>query len=167
MSAMSFNAVYSHVSGAITLSSLTAAQIATNPPTASPARFPTTRPSCFPRNIPQVHSSSYGGYEYYVFADPRDPLTAPYTDYNGYLVSVVTNNAYLYHQKIMQLGWTGLKYAYDDHIDISAGYYLLAQNSYGKTHCWTRWPPAAAAPKTPSARSQNIISTSGSRPMRA
>ena len=135
--ALSFGAAYSHVSGAITLSSLTAAQIAVEPVSSLAGTVSDNQAVLLSAKYTTGPFKFYGGYEYYIYSDPRDPLTAPYTDYNGYAVSVMTNNAYQYHHKVMQLGWTGLKYAYDEHIDLSAGYYLLVQNSYGRKHCWT------------------------------
>jgi len=135
---LSFDTVYSHVSGAITLSSLTATQIA--------------QPNLYPANTLQGTVSDnqavllsakytwnafkfFGGYEYIDYADPKDPITGPYTDGNGYAVSNPINNAYQYHNKILQLFWTGVKYAYNEHLDLSAGYYHELQNAYGKYGC--------------------------------
>ena len=77
----------------------------------------------------------FGGYEYIDYKDPKDPIAAPYVDGNGYTVSVATNYAYQYHDKILQLFWTGVKYAYNDQLELSGGYYHELQNSYGKIGC--------------------------------
>lgn len=135
--ALSFDATYSHVSGAITLSSLSAAQVATKPAQSLAATISDNQAVLVSAKYTTGPLRLYVGYEYYIYSDPKTPLLAPYTDYNGYLISVATNNAYQYHHKVMQLFWTGFRYAYDPKIDISLGYYLLGQNSYGKQNCWS------------------------------
>ena len=134
--ALSFDVVYSHVSDAITLSSLSAAQLAYRAGGHSLA-------STVSDNSAVLLSAKYtynqfkffGGYEYINYADPKNPITTPFVDSNGYNVAFATSNAYQYHDKILQLFWTGVKYAYDSHLAISAGYYHELQNSYGNIGC--------------------------------
>ena len=133
--ALSFDAVYSHVSGAITLASLSAAQVVTLPANTLAATISDNSAVLVSAKYTYGPFKFFGGYENINYADPQDPILAPYVDLNGYAISVATNNAYQYHDKILQLLWTGVKYAYDRHLDLSVGYYHEWQNSYGKTAC--------------------------------
>ena len=133
--ALSFDAVYSHVSDAITLSALSAAQVVTLPANSLAATISDNSAVLLSAKYTWNQFKFFGGYERIDYADPKDPIAAPYTDGNGYMVGVATNNAYQYHDKILQLFWTGVKYAYDDHLVLSGGYYHELQNSYGKLGC--------------------------------
>ena len=134
--ALSFDAVYSHVSDAITLSSLSAAQLVTAPKGNSLAGTASDNSAVLlSAKYTWNQFKFFGGYEYISYADPKNPITTPFVDSNGYTVAFATNNAYQYHDKILQLFWTGVKYAYDSHLVISAGYYHVLQNSYGKIGC--------------------------------
>lgn len=135
--ALSFDAVYSHVSGAITLSSLTAAQVATSPADALAGTVSDNQAVLLSTKYTYNQFIFFGGYEHINYADPKDPIVAPYTNSNGYVVSVISNNAYQYHDRILQLFWTGVKYAYDDHLILSAAYYHELQNAYGQYGCNT------------------------------
>lgn len=135
--AFSFDAVYSHVSDAVTLAAL-AAPVA-------PAAINTLSGTVSDNSAVLLSAKYtwnqfkfYGGYEYIDYKDPKDQLAVGYFD-NGYTLSSVNNTAYQYHDKILQLFWTGVKYAYDDHLVLSGGYYHELQNSYGKIHCNTAY----------------------------
>ncbi|HUO53672.1 MAG TPA: porin [Rhodoblastus sp.] len=138
VSNLSFNAVYSHVSGAVSLSSLSASQLAIYPAGSLAASISDNQAVLLSAKYSYDRFKFFVGYEYYVFSDPSDPILAPFVNYNGYAVSVATNNAYQYHDKVQQLVWAGLRYAFDSRLDLSAGYYHLWQNSYGKVVCNTR-----------------------------
>jgi predicted porin len=133
--ALSFDAVYSHVSGAITLSSLSVAQAATLPAGSLAATISDNSAVLLSAKYSYGPFKFFGGYEHINYADPNNPIVAPYVDSNGYAISVATNNAFQYHDKILQLWWTGVKYAFDSHLDLSVGYYHEWQNSYGKIAC--------------------------------
>jgi predicted porin len=133
--ALSFDAVYSHVSDAITLSSLTAAQVLVEPANSLAGTISDNSAVLLSAKYTWNEFKFFGGYEYIDYKDPKDPIAAPYVDGNGYTVSVATNTAYQYHDKILQLFWTGVKYAYNDHLVLSGGYYHELQNSYGKIGC--------------------------------
>jgi hypothetical protein len=132
---LSFDAVYSHVSNAITLSSLSAAQVLVQPANSLAGTVSDIRAVLVSAKYTFNQFKFFGGYEYIAYADPNDPITAPFVDSNGYLVSVVNNTAYQYHDKILQVFWTGVKYAYNSHLDLSLGYYHQWQNSYGRFAC--------------------------------
>jgi predicted porin len=133
--ALSFDAVYSHVSGAITLSSLSVAQAAILPAGSLAATISDNSAVLLSAKYSYGPFKFFGGYEHINYADPNNPIVAPYVDSNGYAISVATNNAFQYHDKILQLFWGGVKYAFDSHLDLSVGYYHEWQNSYGKFAC--------------------------------
>ena len=74
----------------------------------------------------------YGGYENIYFAPPSTPQTT-YTDIAG-LVSLtpnITNTAYTANQKVLQVFWTGAKYAITDKLDVTGAYYHYIQDAFG------------------------------------
>jgi len=132
---LSFDAVYSHVSGAITLSPLSAAQMLKLPANSLAGTVSDNQAVLVSAKYTFNQFKFFGGYEYIAYADPANPIAAPFVDSNGYVVSVVNNTAYQYHDKILQVFWTGVKYAYNSHLDLSLGYYHEWQNSYGQISC--------------------------------
>jgi predicted porin len=71
----------------------------------------------------------YGGYEYIVQNNPKNPLGVGATDQGGYLLSSVEDNN-LDLTKIVQIWWTGVKYAYDAKTDITFAFYQQDQNDF-------------------------------------
>jgi len=71
----------------------------------------------------------YGGYEHIRQDNPSSPLGIGATAQGGYLLSGVEDNN-LDSPKIVQVWWTGLKYAYDSKTDITLSYYHQQQNDY-------------------------------------
>ncbi|MDZ5649623.1 porin [Nitrospirillum sp. BR 11828] len=76
----------------------------------------------------------FAGYEYIDFANPSVPLRAGATDIGGYTLAFVNNSAFV-HDKIVQVAWTGARYAVTPKVDVSAAYYHYGQNSYGAKSC--------------------------------
>jgi predicted porin len=71
----------------------------------------------------------FGGYEHIRQTNPANPLGIGATAQGGYLLSGVEDNN-LDSPKIVQVIWTGVKYAYDSQTDITLSYYLELQNDY-------------------------------------
>jgi predicted porin len=71
----------------------------------------------------------YGGYEYIRMTNPANPLGVGATAQGGYRLSGVEDNN-LDSPKIVQVFWTGVKYAYDKKTDITLSYYHEAQNDF-------------------------------------
>jgi predicted porin len=71
----------------------------------------------------------FGGYEHIRQTNPANPLGIGSTAQGGYLLSGVEDNN-LDSPKIVQVIWTGVKYAYDSQTDITLSYYLELQNDY-------------------------------------
>jgi predicted porin len=100
----------------------------------------------------------YAGYEQIRFMAPSDPQTA-FTDIAGDFIClncVAFNNTNIVNtafgvnglaDRIMQIAWTGAKYAVTNQVDVIAAYYHYSQNSFFGT-------AAGAAPCSGSNRSQ-------------
>jgi predicted porin len=71
----------------------------------------------------------YAGYEYIWQNNPARPLGVGATDQGGYLMSGVEDNN-LDSEKIVQIWWTGLKYAYDKKTDVTFAWYGQLQNDF-------------------------------------
>ena len=71
----------------------------------------------------------YGGYEYIWQNNPKQPLGVGATDQGGYIVSGVEDNN-LDSQKLVQIWWTGVKYAYNSKTDITLSWYQQRQNNF-------------------------------------
>src|SRR5580658_5865812 len=71
----------------------------------------------------------FAGYEHIRMNNPSDPLGVGATAQGGYVLSGVEDNN-LDSPKIVQIIWTGVKYAYDSKTDITLSYYLELQNDF-------------------------------------
>jgi predicted porin len=71
----------------------------------------------------------YGGYEYIQQNNPSHPLGVGALDQGGYLMSGVEDNN-LDSTKVVQIWWTGVKYAIDSKTDITASWYQQRQNDF-------------------------------------
>src|SRR6202522_3050921 len=71
----------------------------------------------------------YAGYEYIWQNNPKDPLGIGASDQGGYILSGVEDNN-LDSEKILQIWWTGVKYAVDPKTDITFAWYEQLQNDF-------------------------------------
>jgi predicted porin len=71
----------------------------------------------------------FGGYEHIRQTNPSQPLGVGATDQGGYIMSGVEDNN-LDSPKIVQIWWTGVKYAFDSQTDITAAWYHQLQNDF-------------------------------------
>jgi predicted porin len=71
----------------------------------------------------------FGGYEHIRQTNPANPLGIGATAQGGYLLSGVEDNN-LDSPKIVQVAWTGVKYAFDSKTDITLSYYREWQNDF-------------------------------------
>jgi predicted porin len=76
----------------------------------------------------------FAGYEYIWQNNPQNPLGVGASDQGGYLMSGVEDNN-LDSEKLVNIWWTGAKYAYDKKTDITLSWYQQRQNDF-------RLPPA-------------------------
>jgi predicted porin len=78
----------------------------------------------------------FAGYEYIWQNNPADPLGVGASDQGGYVMSGVEDNN-LDSEKLVNIWWTGVKYAYDSKTDITLSWYQQRQNDF-------RLPPACS-----------------------
>ena len=71
----------------------------------------------------------FGGYEFIWQNNPTDPLGVGASDQGGYIMSGVEDNN-LDSEKLVQVWWTGVKYAYDSKTDITFAWYGQSQNTF-------------------------------------
>jgi predicted porin len=76
----------------------------------------------------------YAGYERITYKNPAHPIANGATDIGGYVLSTVNNTAYTIH-KILEIGWTGVRYSITQRLDMAIAYYWYDQNSYAANHC--------------------------------
>jgi predicted porin len=78
----------------------------------------------------------FAGYEYIWQNNPSDPLGVGASDQGGYIMSGVEDNN-LDSEKIVNIWWAGVKYAFDRKTDITLSWYEQRQNDF-------RLPPACS-----------------------
>jgi predicted porin len=71
----------------------------------------------------------FGGYEHIRQTNPSNPLGIGASAQGGYILSGVENDN-LDSPKIVQIAWTGVKYAYDGKTDIALSFYHQWQNDF-------------------------------------
>ncbi len=79
----------------------------------------------------------FAGYEYIWQNNPKNPLGVGASDQGGYIMSGVEDNN-LDSQKLVNIWWTGVKYAYDSKTDVTLSWYQQRQNDF-------RVPPECSA----------------------
>jgi predicted porin len=71
----------------------------------------------------------FGGYEHIQLFNPSNPLGVGASAQGGYLLSGVEDNN-LDRPRILQIAWTGVRYAFDRQTDITLSYYHQWQNDF-------------------------------------
>jgi predicted porin len=71
----------------------------------------------------------YGGYQYIWQNNPTDPLGVGASVQGGYIMSGVEDNN-LDSEKLVQIWWTGVKYAIDSKTDVTFAWYQQRQNDF-------------------------------------
>jgi predicted porin len=71
----------------------------------------------------------FGGYEHIRYVNPANPLGVGATTQGDYILSGVEDKN-LDSPKIVQVFWTGVKYAFDRQTDITLSYYFEGQNDF-------------------------------------
>ena len=132
----SVDAYYSKVNSAITATSLTAAQVAKLP--ALGYSVSNSLAATISDNSAYALMGLYkferlkffAGYEYIKYQNPKTPLQAGFINIGGYVLAFVSNAAYD-NSKMVQVYWTGLRYAVIPKLELTAAYYGVHQNAYG------------------------------------
>jgi predicted porin len=130
----SADAYYVKVKSAISLSSLSAAQVEGLPALGfSPSNsLAGTISDNTTYGLMAMYSFTsikfYVGYENIKFANPETPLAAGF-NVAAYTLAYVNNDAYA-HEKILQVYWAGVKYSVDAKLDLTIAYYGYHQSNY-------------------------------------
>lgn len=132
---LSLDAVYSHVSDAISASPLNAVQAAAHPGALAATVSDNTTYSLQGRYAWR-RAKLYAGYEHIEYANPAHPLAAGVTGLAGYQLAAVNNAAFARH-KVLQISWVGLRYSLTRRLDLTGAYYRYDQASYRAVACST------------------------------
>jgi predicted porin len=130
---LSVDILWGHVYGAISASSLSAAQNTAAPGTLAATVSDNTAYAAMLRYAIRT-IKLYAGYEHMTFANPRDPLAAGATTIGGYVLSNINDTAFTIH-KVLQYAWLGARYSITPSLDLSGAYYQFRQNSYNANGC--------------------------------
>ena len=128
---LGIDAIYSQVNDAVAASALSAA---------ANLKYPGTLAATISDDTSVMLLAKYtygpikifGGYENIYFAAPSNPQTT-FSSIAGIDVfsANITNTAYTANQKVLQVFWTGAKYAITDKLDVTGAYYHYNQDAYG------------------------------------
>jgi predicted porin len=132
---LSFDAIYSKVYDAVSLSSLSAAANLLYPGTLA-ATVSDDESVMLLAKYTIGRWRLFAGYENIYFAPPSNPQSG-FTSIAGIPVAGanVSNTTYNLNQKDLQVVWTGAKYAFTDKLDLAAAYYHYSQSDFHKTPC--------------------------------
>jgi predicted porin len=125
----SFDAVFSQVYGAQTVSPLSAAQFAVEPANSLAATISDNTAYLLLGKYNFGPGTIYAGYEHLQYDNPDHPLAPDTSGLGGYLLSVVNNTAYN-ENKTLQIAWSGAKYDLTDNLTLTGAYYHEWQNSF-------------------------------------
>jgi predicted porin len=77
----------------------------------------------------------YGGFQRITYMNPSIALPVGFDDIGGYVLGAVNNTAYAKADKILNVYWTGARYAVTDQFTVAVAYYGEKQFAYatGKT----------------------------------
>jgi predicted porin len=133
---LSLDVIFSHVDNAVSLAPLTLAQELQNPGTLA-ATISNNTSVMLLGKYKYGPVTFFGGYEHISYAPPSDPQGA-FTAVGGYEVAAVNVNNTNFDDgnKVVQIAWTGAKYAVTSKLDVSVAYYQLWQNSFGTVPCF-------------------------------
>jgi len=121
--------LYTHKNDAIVAAPLTAAQVLANPANSLAATVSDNTAYTILGRYKFDKATVYAGFEQIHFDNPSSPLSPDSKDIGGYTLSVLTQNAYNIN-KVLNVYWTGVKYAFTPKLDLTGAYYAYKQNSY-------------------------------------
>ncbi|MBS0366563.1 MAG: porin [Proteobacteria bacterium] len=126
---------YSQVDGSITGSSLSAAQVATLPAgydlRRSLAGTVSDNKSLALMGLYRLDRLRlFAGYENIVYSNPRHPLAVGFGNIGGYVLPYVNNTAYN-QRRILQVYWSGVRYAANQRLDLVVAWYGVHQSAFG------------------------------------
>jgi len=132
---LAIDAAYGKKNTALSLASLSAAQVTAGLPIDSlSATVADTSGWAVGAKFDLDSWKLFGGYERITYSNPSNPLTAGFAGMGGYWISAVNNTAFP-RDKMLDVIWFGAKYFFSKDFDITAAWYHYGQNSFGATAC--------------------------------
>lgn len=132
----SVDALYGKKKDALSLGSLSAAQVAT-----AGVPFDSLAATVSDNEGYQLLAAytngpwkASGGFERIDYSNPSLAVAPGFAGLGGYWVSF-TNNAAFFSDKILKISWLGVKYNITKDLDVTGAWYHYDQNSYGKVSC--------------------------------
>ena len=135
---LAIEAYYSRIYDAVSLSSLSAAQVAELPKLgfsssnslSATISDNTTYAVMASYRFTPVAVKLYAGYEHIQYANPATDVVAGTVGLGGYTLAFVNNAAYADDKKL-DVYWAGIRYTVLPKLDVVAAYYGYRQNAYG------------------------------------
>ena len=139
MFGFSVDALWGHVNGAVSATSLTAAQVAT--PGIAPNSLAATISDNTAWGLNLSYNAKdyfpikfYAGWERVKYANPKHPDPAGTVGLGGYVLSVTNNTAFTIN-RIMQYSWVGARWSVMPEFDVTLAYYQYNQSSNAANGC--------------------------------
>ena len=134
----SIDAFYTKMKDAVSINTLSAAQLATLPalglaPDNSLSGTISDNASYGAMAlyaIPVVPVTVFGGYQHITYMKPSIPLVPGFDDIGGYKLGAVSNTTYNAADKILQVYWAGARYSPTSQLTIAVAYYGEKQNAF-------------------------------------
>jgi predicted porin len=135
---LALDAYFSKIYDAVSLSSLSAAQVAELPKLgfssdnslSATISDNTTYAVLAAYRLALVPVKVYAGYEHIQYANPSTGVAAGTSGLGGYTLAFVSNSAYD-NDKKLDVYWGGVRYSVLSNLDVTAAYYGYHQNAYG------------------------------------
>jgi predicted porin len=134
----SLDAFYTKMKDAVSINTLSAAQLATLPalglsPNNSLSGTISDNASYGVMAlyaVPVVPVTVFGGYQHITYMKPSIPLAAGFDDIGGYTLGAVSNTTYTAADKILQVYWAGARYSPTPELTVAIAYYGEKQNAF-------------------------------------
>jgi predicted porin len=135
---LAIDAYYSRIDDAVSLASLTAAQVADLPKLglsstnslSATISDNTAYAVMAAYQIAPLPLKLFAGYEHIQYANPTKSVLAGATGLGGYILAFANDAAYA-NDKKLDVYWGGVRYSVLPRLDVTAAYYGYRQNAYG------------------------------------
>jgi predicted porin len=135
---LAIDGYYSQINDAVSLTSLSAAQVAELPKLgfSSSNSLSATISDNTAYAVMAAYKTApipvklYAGYEHIQYANPATGVAAGATGLGGYTLAFVNNTAYA-NEKTLDVYWGGVRYSALPQLDVTVAYYGYRQNAYG------------------------------------
>jgi len=131
---LNVDAIYSQTYDSVSVSALTAAQVATAPVGSVFGSVSDNQSLMLLAKYKIGKLQLFLGYENILYSNPRDPLGVGSTSLGGYNLGVINNTSYT-NNRLLQIYWGGARYAVTRKFSVDAAYYREHQNSYSGNGC--------------------------------